>query len=178
TGGHAELAQRLAPALDAGVKRRQALEVVEQAMAYIRAGQDAEARVQLARATEIDPANGHTWLVLGDRLRLAGDLAGAEAAFTRGAGSDDPEVRADAANLRGMLEMSQQRNETAVERFQEAQRLVPAMSRSYVLEARAWLAAGDREKARKALQRGLEKDPGNPRILSTLAEIGSAPGLR
>jgi spermidine synthase len=171
--GFPALARRLAPELDAGVRRRQGLDLVEQAMAQIRAGRGDEARATLAKATDVDPANGRTWLMLGDRLRLAGDVAGAEAAFARGKDSSDPEVRADAANLYGLLEMSRQRHDAAAEHFREAQRILPAMSRSYVLEARAWTAAGRPEDARLALRRGLERDPGNPGILAALAEIGA-----
>ena len=169
--GYTAMADRLAPELEAGARRRQGLQTVEQAMALARAGQVAEARATLVRATEIDPSNGRTWLMLGDRLRLANDLAGAEAAFGRGALSDDPEVRAEAANLFGLLEVARGRSPQAVERFLEAQRLAPAMPRSYLLEAQAWMAGGDRERAREALRRGLEMAPQNPQITAALAEI-------
>lgn len=173
--GFEALAGRLDAELEAGARRSRSLQMVEQAMAQLRAGQNEEARATLLRATETDPGNGQTWLILADRLRLSGDLDGAEGAIERGARGAEPALRADAANLHGMVEIARQRLPAAVEHFREAQRIAPAMPRSYLLEARAWLAGGNREGAVEALRRGLQVLPGNPLLTGALSGLGPSP---
>ncbi len=172
--GFAALADRLAQQLDAGARRSQAAQLIAQSQAQLGAGQTAEGLATLTRATEVDPSNCQAWLMLADLRRLAGDFDGADAAIIRGSGSEDVAVRADAANLRGIVEMARGRNARAVESFHEAQGLSPALPQSYLLEAQACLADADRPGARAALQRGLEHAPGDAPLLAALRELDSA----
>lgn len=174
SGGDA-LGRRLDGLVAEGRRRAEANALAERAMAQLRAGEAEAARASLAQAVAADPANARHWLLYGDRLRIAGDTAAAEAAFARGAASADPAVRADAANLRGMLEFGRQRPAAAVARFREAQRHAPGMSRSYLLEGRAWIAAGRPDSARAALERGLARNPNDPQLTAAFAELRLAP---
>lgn len=173
--GGAALGQRLDALVADGRRRAGANSLVERAMAQIRAGEAEAARATLAEAVAADPANARHWLLFGDRLRIAGDTAAAEAAFARGAASADPAVRADAANLRGLLEFGRQRPAAAVARFREAQAHAPAMSRSYLLEGRAWIAVGRPDSARAALERGLARNPDDPQLTAAVAELRLTP---
>ncbi len=134
-----------------------------------------EARARLLGALgdgPLDPTNGRAWLMLADRRRLAGDSAGAEAAPARGSHSEDPEIRAEAAGVAGMIELNRQRPQVAARHFREAQRLSPRLAQNYLLEARAHLAAGDRAAAKETVHRGLAALPGDPRLSAMLAELG------
>jgi cytochrome c-type biogenesis protein CcmH/NrfG len=103
---------------------------------------------------------------------LSGDTLGAEAALARGRASEDPEVRAEAAGVTGMMELGRHRPLIAAGRFREAQRLSPRNAQNYLLEARALLGAGDRAGARAALRRGLAVLPADPRLSAMLGELG------
>ena len=60
----------------------------------------------LERATEFDPANGRTWLMLADQRRLAGDLDGAAKALARGQEDPSPELRTELALVGGMIDLA------------------------------------------------------------------------
>jgi predicted Zn-dependent protease len=170
--GLEHLAGRLKVGVEAAERRQSALEAVEHARALLVAGREAEGQQELERAGNLDPAHGRAWLMLADRRRLAGDTLGAETALARGRSSEDPEVRAEAAGVTGMMELGRKRPRIAAERFREAQRLSPRRPQNYVLEARALLSVGDRVGARAALTRGLAALPGDPQLSAILAQMG------
>jgi predicted Zn-dependent protease len=171
--GLAQLAQRLDGEVEAGRRRQRGIEALERAREFLSAGREAEGQRELERAGTLDPANGRAWLMLADRRRLAGDTLGAEAALVRGRASEDPEIRAEAAGVTGMMELDRQRPLIAAERFREAQRLSPKLAQNYVLEARALLTTGDRPGARAAVRRGLAALPSDPQLSAMLAELGT-----
>jgi spermidine synthase len=170
--GLASLAGRLDAEIETGRRRQQGLEALERARELLGVGREADGQRELERAGTIDPANGRAWLMLADRRRLAGDTLGAEAALVRGRTSDDPEIRAEAAGMTGMMELERQRPRAAVGHFREAQRLNPRLAVNYAFEARALLAAGDRAGAREAVRRGLAALPGDPGLSAMLAQLG------
>ena len=170
--GLTELAQRLEGVVEAGRRRRGEIEALERARELLSAGREAEGQRELERAGTLDPAHGRGWVMLADRRRLAKDTLGAEAALARGRASEDPEIRAEAAGVTGMMELDRKRPLVAAERFREAQRLSPKVAQNYVLEARARVTAGDRPGARAAVRRGLAALPGDPQLSAMLGELG------
>ncbi|MEO8812257.1 MAG: sulfotransferase [Caulobacteraceae bacterium] len=69
-------------------------------------GRSAEAREALRRAVRLDPRLPHGWRALGDELHLAGDEAGADAAYARhlATSAEDPALlEAGAALVEGRL---------------------------------------------------------------------------
>ena len=171
--GHAQLAQRLEQEVEAGRRRQGGMEALARARELLSVGREAEGQRELERAGTLDPANGRPWLMLADRRRLAGDTLGAEAALARGRTSEDPEIRAEAAGVTGMMELDRRRPLVAAERFREAQRLSPKVAQNYVLEARARITAGDPQGARAAVRRGLSALPGDPKLSALLAQLGT-----
>ena len=170
--GLADLAGRMDTDIDAGRRRQEGREALERARDLLSAGRETEGQRELERAGTIDPTNGRAWLMLADRRRVAGDTLGAEAALARGRISDDPEIRAEAAGMTGMMELGRQRPRAAAGHFREAQRLNPRLAVNYAFEARALMAAGDREGARDAVRRGLAALPADPGLRAMLASIG------
>jgi len=170
--GLAQLALRLEQEVEAGRRRRSGIEALERARELLSAGREAEGQRQLERAGTLDPSNGRPWLMLADRRRLAGDTLGAEAALARGRTSEDPEIRAEAAGVTGMMELDRRRPLVAAERFREAQRLSPKVVQNYVLEARARITGGDLKGAHAAVRRGLAALPGDPQLSAVLAQLG------
>lgn len=170
--GLTALADRLQSEVAAGLRHRRGLIAMEQARALLASGREREGQTELRRAAELDPANGRLWLMLADRLRRTGDFAAAESAIARGSGHPDPEIRAEAAGVSGMLELDRQRPRAAADRFREATRLSPRLAKNYVFEVRALIAAGDRSAARAAIQRGLAALPGEPTLTALGAEVG------
>jgi spermidine synthase len=170
--GLASLADRLEAEAAAGQRRLQGLGVIEHARQLLASGRELEGQAELRRAAELDSANGRAWLMLADRLRRSGNLAAAESAIARGGAHPDPEIRAEAAGVSGMLELDRQKPRAAAERFQQATRLSPRLAKNYVLEVRAWIAAGDRAAARSALRRGLAALPGDPTLVALQNEVG------
>ena len=115
--GLAPLAQRLTAEIAAADRRARGLREVEQASELIAAGRNEEGRAALERAVEADPDNAHTWLLLADRRRVAGDLDGALAAIAHGQQSTDPGIRADAMLLSGLVALGRRRPQAALEDF-------------------------------------------------------------
>jgi hypothetical protein len=173
--GFGALAQGLNAEIEVGVRRQRALEMVGQAGQLMAAGREEEGRRALEQAAGIDPSNGHPWLMLADRRRVAGDLAGAEAALARGRASGDTTLGADLAILTGLIAIDRKQPAEAARHFAQAQRVNPKLPQAYVLEARTHLALGDKAAARAALQRGLDAIPGDPEITSTLAAVERMP---
>ncbi len=172
SAGLTALAVRLDDAIAASRRRQLGLDAIERARQLLAAGRERDGQAELRRAAELDPTNGRARLMLADRLRLTGDFAGAESAIARGRESPDPEIRAEAAGVAGMLELVRQRPLAAAEHFREAERLSPRLAQNYVLEARACIAAGDQAAARDAVSRGLVALPGDPTLLALRAELG------
>lgn len=109
------------------------------------------------------------WAVLGNSLRLAGDLMGADRAFQCGleflAGSFDPFEKAELLGLLGSLRRDQRRFDEALEALDEAQDLleeiheIRRIPRILVKKGFLWLARAEPARALDLLQeaqRGLE----------------------
>lgn len=114
------------------------------------------------------------WAVLGNSLRLAGDLMGADRAFRRGSsfltGSFDPFEKAEFLGLLGSLRRDQRRFDEALETLDEAQDLLEEIQeirripRILIKKGALWLDRAEPAKALELLleaQRGLEpgQDP-------------------
>ncbi len=138
------LAASLAGGADATDRRQRGLVEVQRATALINQGADDAGRAALERATEIDPANARAWVMLADRLRMAGDSLGTAAALGHALTSPDSAIRADALDVAALVAVERGRLPEAAARFAEAQRLMPRDVRHYALEARARAAIGDR----------------------------------
>jgi spermidine synthase len=169
--GFPDLAAGLRPEIVAGERRARAQQEVENARQLITAGRLDEGRLALERATEIDPSDAQTWLMLADRRRIAGDLAGSDAALARASADPDPVVRGDAAVLAGLNELNRKGPLAAAELFREAQRRNPKLVRAYLFEARARSQGGDKGGALAAVHRGLEAVPNDPDLVAMLATI-------
>jgi spermidine synthase len=172
--GFTDLAAALRPEIVAGERRARGLQEVENAKQLITAGRLDEGRLAIERATEIDPSNARTWLMLADRRRLAGDLAGSDAALARASADPDPVIRGDAAVLAGLNELERKGPLAAAEQFREAQRRNPQLVRAYLFEARARSQGGDRDGALAAVHRGLEAVPNDPELTAMLASLQQA----
>ena len=103
----------------------------------------------------------------------AGDAAGARAALQRALQGLSGAARLEPLLLLGVAEFGGERNAEAVAAFREAQQVAPRDPRAYTFEARVLLAANDAAGARRALERGLARAPGDTtltRALRTLEE--------
>jgi spermidine synthase len=173
--GLTALARRLSGEITAGTRRHQAIQEAERARELLAAGREDEGQQVLQNAAAIDPTNGRIWLWIADRRRLAGDFAGAERYLARVRADRDTVVQADAALIAGMLEFDRQHPFAAAARFRQVQKWTPDREDGYVYEARARAAAGDSAGARAAIERGLERLPGQSDLTGLLATMGHAP---
>ena len=144
-------------------------------MALLARGMKSEARAALERAVANDPENARAWVVLSERRRTDGDLAGADEAVKHARLSRDIEVRGDAEIMAGLLALAKQDPQGAIARFGEAQRLVPSNARAYLYEAQVHAQAGDANATIAALRRGLAAAPGSPELASALVKLGQVP---
>src|SRR4029077_20604873 len=82
-----------AAALDAllatSARRARSRAAYDEAPQLLGQGMKTEARAALERAVDIDPATAQAWVVLAERLRVDGDLAGSAAAIEKARASDD-----------------------------------------------------------------------------------------
>ncbi len=147
----------------------------EEAMHLLGQGMRAEGRAALERAVAIDPDNARAWVVLSERRRTDGDLAGADEAIQRARRASDPQVRGDAEIMAGLLALAKQDPAGALARFAEAQRLVPSNARAYLYEAQVHAQAGDANATVATLRRGLAAAPGSPELAAALVKMGQVP---
>ena len=132
-------------------------------------------RASLERAVEIDPENAHAWVVLAERRRIDGDLAGSAAAIEHARRSSDVQVRSDAEVMVGMLALAKQDPNGALAAFAAAQRLAPGNARAYLYEAQVHAQAGDLKATVAALRRGLAASPGAQELTAALDKLGQVP---
>jgi predicted Zn-dependent protease len=71
----------------------------------------------------------------------------------------------------GVDDLAKGANERAIGRFRRTQAAEPAAARAWIGEARAWVAIGDRAKARDALQGALRADPSSQEARDLLASL-------
>jgi spermidine synthase len=166
--GFAALADKLDGEIAAGVRRKDAEDTVKEAMNRLALGHPDECQQLLERAVTADPTYARAWLVLCDRRRVAGDMAGAEAALARAVPGDDRELGSSASVLHGMLALARGDTVTALAKILAAEVLAPASARTYLFEARLRAGRRDIAGARAALQRGLAAAPGNPDLVQAL----------
>jgi spermidine synthase len=138
-------------------------------------GMKAEARASLERAVSIDPENAQAWVVLAERRRMDGDLAGSAAAIERARRSSDVQVRSDAEVMAGLLAVTKQDTAAALAAFTAAQKLVPGNARAYLYEAQVHAQAGDLNATVAALRRGLAASPGAQELSAALVRLGQVP---
>jgi cytochrome c-type biogenesis protein CcmH/NrfG len=129
----------------------------------------------LERAVAIDPENAQAWVVLAERRRVDGDLAGSAAAIERARRSSDVQVRSDAEVMAGMLALAKQDAAGALAAFAAAQKLVPGNARAYLYEAQVHAQAGDLNATVAALRRGLAASPGAQELTAALVKLGQVP---
>ncbi len=146
-----------------------------EAMQALGNGMKEQARAALERAVTIDPDNAAAWVVLAERRRSDGDLAGSALAIEQARRSDDIQVRCDAEIMAGLLALAKQDPNGALARFAEAERLVPSNARAYLYEAQVHAQANDGEATVKALRRGLAAAPGSPELAQALVKMGQVP---
>jgi spermidine synthase len=138
-------------------------------------GEKAAARTALERAVEIDPDNTQAWVVLAERRRIDGDLAGSAAAIEHARRASDVQVRSDAEVMAGLLALAKQDPTAALAAFAAAQKLVPGNARAYLYEAQVHAAAGDLNATVAALRRGLAASPGAQELSAALVKLGQVP---
>ncbi len=138
-------------------------------------GMKPQAREAFERAVTIDPTNGQAWVVLAERRRVDGDLAGSAVAITHARQSDDVQVRSDAEVMVGLMALVKKDTAGALKGFADAQRILPSSARAYLFEAQAHAQAGNKAAAITALQRGISAAPGSPELAAALAQLGQAP---
>ncbi len=174
--GHVALADRLGEALDAADRVRDVGERHRRAREAMIVQDFAEAELQLAAASSLEPENGRTWVLLADARRSMLDFEGAREAAMRGLAAERVDDRADAAIVLGLIELDRDQGAAAIARFREAQAIRPKHGEAYRLEGMTRVAAGDLNGARDACARGLAAAPGDPGLIElerTIAGDGS-----
>ena len=163
-------------ALLANASRRARSEAAQaEAMQALGSGMKEQARAALERAVAIDPDNAAAWVVLAERRRSDGDLAGSGAAIELARRSEDVQVRGDAEVMAGMLALANNDANAALARFAAAQKLVPTNARAYLYEAQIHAQLNDMDATVKTLRRGLAAAPGSPELAQALAKLGQVP---
>jgi spermidine synthase len=147
----------------------------EQGMELLGNGMNAEARAEFERAVSIDPHNERAWVVVAERRRIDGDLAGSAVAIEHARASEDIEVRGDVEIMAGLLALAKHDPAEALARFIAAQKLVPSMPHAYLYEAELHVQGGDAQAAVAALRRGLAAAPGSPELAAALVKMGQVP---
>jgi spermidine synthase len=170
--GLGALANRLAPEVSAGMRRRQSEAECAQASNLIALGRKDEGRLLLEQAVKSDPTHSKAWLMLADRRRLNADLAGAEAALGHVEPGHDSAMAGDAAFLRGMLLFAHADTLGALRALAASQGLRPTESRAWSAEARLRAVRGDVAGAKAVLRRGLKVLPGNLDLTELLKQLG------
>ncbi len=142
---------------------------------FMSQGLKREARAAFERAVSIDPTHGQAWVVLAERRRVDGDLAGSAAAIQHARQSEDIQVRSDAEVMVGMMALAKQDPTGAIQAFTAAQRILPSNARAYLFEAQVHAQAGDSPGTIAVLRRGLAAAPGSPELAAALVKMGQVP---
>lgn len=171
--GFAALSTSLLAEVELGRSRRQAQSEYEAATQLLALGRKQEGLAALERVVRLDPENLQAWLVLSERRRLAGDLAGARRALERPRRSSDTSILAQAAFMEALVLLGEQQYGAAVTQMHEAQRLQPTVARHYLFEARIQFTAGDPAAAKATLLRGLSAVPADPELSAALQAMGN-----
>ena len=156
-------------------RRKGGREAYDEGVRLLRAGQKADSRVAFERAVAADPELAAAWVLLSERRRVDGDLAGAAAAIQLARRSNDLAVRGDAEIMAGLLELAKKDPKAALQRFTEAQRFAPLNAQAYLYEASVHAQSGDVPAAVAALRRGLAASPGSHELSAALAQLGQVP---
>jgi spermidine synthase len=170
-----EAARALEPLLASADRRARSGVELQHATRLIGQGRREEARAALERAVAVDPANSRAWVILAERRRIDGDLAGSAEAIQHARASGDIETRGDAEIMAGLLAQAKHDSTGALARFTAAQVLVPGNARAYLYEAQVHLTAGNPAAAVAAIRRGLAAAPGSPELTEALARLGERP---
>ncbi len=168
-------ARSLDSLMAAASRRTRGRQAYDEGVRLLGQGQKAEARGAFERAVEADAEMAAAWVLLSERRRVDGDLAGAADAIRMARRSTDTVVRGDAEIMAGLLEMAKKDMPAALARFTEAQRIVPLNARAYLYEASVHAQSGDVPFAIAALRRGLAASPGSPELAAALAQLGQVP---
>ncbi len=123
------------------------------------------------RLLEIDPGNAEALGIRYEVFRLTGDEEKMQAALDE-LQSADPDKIVEAFFQQGVLMFNQGNPQAAVEAFQRVLSADPKHSRAYYELGRAYLSAGDMEKAKEALQTFLELAPNDPEAGSAQEMLG------
>ncbi|MBI5168514.1 MAG: fused MFS/spermidine synthase [Candidatus Eisenbacteria bacterium] len=169
--GAAAVASELDGEVVAGLRRRQADAVLEQAAQLLALGRKDEGRRSIERAVEIDPTHARAWLMLADRLRVGGDLTGAERALARAPHGQGIDLEADAEVMRGMIAIARKDTATAFTHLLAAQEMGPKNPTAYLFTSRLYVVRDDLVGARRSIERGLEVLPGDPVLLQILEAL-------
>lgn len=128
-------------------------------------------------------AYGHALEIAPDNPTILGNLAGLFRSLGREAEARTAFEAASTADasphqllVRGDVEMSRGRIDTAIKLYQRARRMAPKLPDPYVAIARAELACGRSAAARKYLRRALALDPGNQEATMLSASLPKPPG--
>lgn len=162
--GLGPLADQLDGEVVAGMRRRQAEAMVVQATQLLGVGRKDEGRRAIERAVEVDPSFATAWVLLCDRRRIAGDLAGAEEALTHATPGQSAETDADAEVMRGLIAVSRKDTTRAIEHLIAAQRFRPRNRNAYLFAALYLFNRNDLAGARASIERGLQAVPGDPKL--------------
>lgn len=162
---HLERAEALAP----GPQRALRLGI-----ARARLGDREGAERDLRRALSLRPSYGDARVALGHLLRRRGDLAGAIALLEPAAASGSNEDRARALVALGAAQLAAGRVAEAERRFEAAILYAPARAEIPLRIARAWLATGDAEGVRRAVQSLLRAAEIAPDLPAVHALLGRA----
>src|SRR5580765_6925189 len=118
-----------------------------------------------ALAARLAPGAGADPLTAARASLASGDVAGASAAARSLLATAVGASRLEPLLVLGVAEFGAAHEDAALAAFAEAQAVAPADPRAYALESRVRLARGDTDGARRALERGSARAPGD----STLA---------
>lgn len=133
-------------------------------------GNGLDAAAAFRRTVELDPDHAEAWNNLGLALLSVNQMEEAEKAFNSALAVSTyrtPEVAA--LNL-AQLYMDSDRQDLALQYANLALELNWRFTKAYLLVAEIELSRGNAERAVALLKQGAEANPGDPRILLTLAE--------
>ncbi len=134
-------------------------------------GQSAKAEHSLRRALEIDPRDAEAANQLGLILAAQDRLEEAARCFERSIASD--RAHAGAINNLGVVYMRMQKPREAIAAFRYGIQVAPDEEMFYLNLARAYVATGDRAKARDVLDKFLQRRPDSASARKGLAELSN-----
>jgi tetratricopeptide (TPR) repeat protein len=123
------------------------------------------------RLLELDPGNAEALGIRYEAYRRTGDEEQMNAALEQ-LQSADPDRIVEAFFQQGVLMFNEGNAEAAVEAFERVLSADPQHSRAYYELGRAYLSAGDMDKAKQALQTFLEMAPNDPEAPSAQEMLG------